>query len=116
MTKSQKDKRKSSGSANSNSTRLSDERLILKMEKEQLKQAARQREKNIATSTAELSQKAIKATDTSGCIEDEYTAHEVKQAEMHTTRCQQMDTLLRDQVFTIHTDHLNLTCPDQISR
>ena len=116
MTKSQKDKRKSSGSANSNSTRLSDERLILKMEKEQLKQAARQREKNIATSTAELSQKAIKATDTSGCIEDEYTAHEVKQAKMHTTRCQQMDTLLRDQVFTIHTDHLNLTCPDQISR
>ena len=23
--------------------------------------------------------------------------------------CQQMDTLLRDRVFTIHTDHLNLT-------
>ena len=57
MTKSQKDKRKSSGSTKSNSTRLSDERLILKMEKVQLKQVARLREENIAASTAELSQR-----------------------------------------------------------
>ena len=59
---------------------------MLKMKKEQLKQAARLREENISASTAELSQKAIKATDTPSRVEDEQKAHEAKQAERHTIR------------------------------
>ena len=86
MTKSQKDKRQSSNPIIFSSSPLEDERLTLKWEKERLKAIAKRREANIAASTAALSQKAIRATDTESRIEDEQKAHKAKQAERHNTR------------------------------
>ena len=63
--------------------------------KEQLKQAARLREENIANSTAELSQKAIKVTDTHTRVEDELKSRKAKQAEKQLARNENRERLAK---------------------